>query len=117
MDRRRSPAVAAWPKGRQGRPEVRPGYVTDWGGSTGPYVRDGEGSRADQPDLHGCWLAPGRLLSRSERRLCARLSARSSHGPLTVSPSVTAVDRPVRIGQDDGAVSAVVIEHSRTVLM
>jgi hypothetical protein len=40
-----------------------------------------------------------------------------SHGPLTVSPSDTAVDRPVRIGQDGGAVSAVVIDRSRTVLM
>jgi hypothetical protein len=40
-----------------------------------------------------------------------------SHGPLTVSPSDTAADRPVRIGQDGGAVSAVVIDRSRTVLM
>ena len=40
-----------------------------------------------------------------------------SHGPLTVSPSDTAVDRRVRIGQDGGAVSAVVIARSRTVLM
>ena len=40
-----------------------------------------------------------------------------SHGPLTVSPSDMAVDRPVRIGQDGGAVSAVVIDRSRTVLM
>jgi hypothetical protein len=40
-----------------------------------------------------------------------------SHGPLTVSSSDTAVDRPVRIGQDGGAVSAVVIDRSRTVLM
>ena len=39
------------------------------------------------------------------------------HGPLTVSPSDTAVDRRVRIGQDGGAVSAVVIDRSRTVLM
>ena len=40
-----------------------------------------------------------------------------SHGPLTVSPSDTAVDRRIRIGQDGGAVSAVVIDRSRTVLM
>ena len=40
-----------------------------------------------------------------------------SHGPLTVSPSDTAVDRRVRIGHDGGAVSAVVIDRSRTVLM
>lgn len=40
-----------------------------------------------------------------------------SHGPLTVAPSDTAVDRRVRIGQDGGAVSAVVIDRSRTVLM
>ena len=40
-----------------------------------------------------------------------------SHGSLTVSPSDAAVDRPVRIGQDGGAVSAVVIDRSRTVLM
>ena len=39
-----------------------------------------------------------------------------SHGPLTVSPSDTAVDRPVRIDLDGGAVSAVVIDRSRTVL-
>ena len=32
-----------------------------------------------------------------------------SHGPLTVAPSDTAVDRRVRFGQDGGAVSAVVI--------
>ena len=40
-----------------------------------------------------------------------------SHGPLTVSPSDTVVDRRVRIGQDSGAVSAVVTGRSRTVLM
>lgn len=40
-----------------------------------------------------------------------------SHGPLTVAPSDTAVDRRVRIGQDGGAVSAVVIDRSRTALM
>jgi hypothetical protein len=40
-----------------------------------------------------------------------------SHGPLTVSPSDAAVDRRVRIGQDGGAVSAVVIDRSRIVLM
>jgi hypothetical protein len=40
-----------------------------------------------------------------------------SHGPLTVSPSDTAVDRRVRIGQDGGAVSVVVIDRSRTVLL
>jgi hypothetical protein len=40
-----------------------------------------------------------------------------SHGSLTVSPSDTAEDRRVRIGQDGGAVSAVVIDRSRTVLM
>ena len=40
-----------------------------------------------------------------------------NHGPLTVSPSDTAVDRRVRIGQDGGAVSAVVTDRSRTVLM
>src|SRR5262249_45084931 len=39
-----------------------------------------------------------------------------SHGPLTVSPSDTAVDRRVRIDQDGGAVSAVVIDRSRTAL-
>jgi hypothetical protein len=40
-----------------------------------------------------------------------------SHGPLTVSPSGTVVDHRVRIGQDSGAVSAVVTGRSRTVLM
>ena len=40
-----------------------------------------------------------------------------SYGPLTVSPSDTAVDRRIRIGQDGGAVSAVVIDRSRTVLI
>jgi hypothetical protein len=40
-----------------------------------------------------------------------------SHGPLRVALSDTAVDRPVRIGQDGGAVSSVVIDRSRMVLM
>jgi hypothetical protein len=41
-----------------------------------------------------------------------------SHGPLTVSPSDTAVDRRVRIGQDGPAISAVVvIDRSRKVFM
>jgi hypothetical protein len=40
-----------------------------------------------------------------------------NHGPLTVSPSDPAVDRRVRIGQDGGAVSAVVTDRSRTALM
>lgn len=39
-----------------------------------------------------------------------------SHGPLTVTPSNTEVDR-VTIGQDGGAVSAVTIDRSRTVLI
>jgi hypothetical protein len=40
-----------------------------------------------------------------------------SHGPLTVSQSEKTVDRRVRICQDGGAVSVMVIDRSRTALM
>ena len=61
---------------------------------------------------------PSRPAHRADNGGNARASRLAdSHGPLTVSPSDTAVVRRVRIGQDDEAVSAVVIDRSRTVLM
>ena len=66
-----------------------------------------------------CGLPPSTGVSenRTERRLARAYRLADSHGLLTVSSSDTAVDRRVRIGHDGGAVSAVVIDRSRTVLM
>jgi len=64
----------------------------------GPVIVEDPPTAPNGGFARACWLA-------------------DSHGPLTGLPSGKAVDRRVRIGQDGGAVSAVVIDRSRTVLM
>ena len=83
---------------------MAPGGLDDRHIQNNPSGRSTDGHRDD-------WSA---VQIGGDARAC-RLA--DSHGPLTVSPSDMAVDRPVRIGQDGGAVSAVVIDRGRTVLM